>query len=179
MTTASARWRPTARGLQKVLSTPLWSARPHRSQPLTCALSPMLCSQVKGPPPVPDPWLVCGTAIAAASGPRSQPAPGPASRRGRETGSIASRYLSPLGGAGTRWGGQRGLGARPLGTHPERAGALAGPHPLLGISFLCGSWCHLLSVFLFPCQLAMFKFLSFESLSFDEEQELLFPVAWY
>jgi hypothetical protein len=39
----------------------------------------------------------------------------------------------------------------------------------LGITF---------SGFFFPCQLAMFKFLSFESLSFDEEQELLFPVAW-
>lgn len=65
-----------------------------------------------------------------------------------------------------------------LGPTPERAGALAGPHPLLGISFLCGSWCHLLSFFLFPCRLAMFKFLSFESLSFDEEQELLFLVAW-
>lgn len=151
MTTASARWRPTARGLQKVLSTPLWSARPHPSQPLTCALSPMLCSQVKGPPPVPEPWLVCGTAIAAASGPRSQPAPGPASRRGRETGSIASRYPSPLGGAGTRWGGQRGLGARADSDPPRREqGPLQDPTPFLELVFSAALGVTFSAFFSFP-----------------------------
>ena len=54
-----------------------------------CVVSPLIKWKVH--PKAPEPWLVCRTAIAAASGLRSRPAPGLASRRGRETGSIASR----------------------------------------------------------------------------------------
>lgn len=128
MTTASARWRPTARGSRRVLSTPLWSARP-RSQPLTCALSPMLCSQVKGPPRSPSHgWS--GTAIVALHPGRvHNQHQGWLPERGRETGSIASG-TPPLGGAGTGGEGRGGLGARPLGTHPKSRGPCR-THPFL------------------------------------------------